>query len=76
MLPSKAGPVDAKLRQCHNFHLQDKYSTQFYKSQEKFIYFLKFFQLENVWEQMMFSKQKSRNNLPLLLKTFRTEFSS
>ena len=45
MLPSKAGPVDTKLRQCHNFHLQDKYSTQFYKSQEKIYLFFKIFSI-------------------------------
>lgn len=43
MLPSKAGPVDAKLRQCHNSHLQNKYSIQFHKSQEKICLFFKIF---------------------------------
>lgn len=43
MLPSKAELVDAKLRQCHNSHLQNKYSIQFQKSQEQIYLFFKIF---------------------------------
>jgi len=62
MLPSKAELVDAKLHQCHNSHLQNKYSIQFQKSQEQIYLFFKFFSIGKCLEANDAFKTKKQEN--------------